>query len=223
MRIAIAGGRGKADYLIRLLLSRHHQVVALHDDPDYCAYLSRQHHIPVICGDPCKRYVLDDAEIDGFDLLVALRPSDADNLVICQSAQRLYHVKRTLAVVASPKSVELFQKLGVTTALSAAYLASQYIEQAAAVEGMVDTLPLENGRLSLTELLITAASPAAGKKVARLPLPQDAVICCILRGADMLVARGEFQVLANDKLLVLSPAALRESVVAALRGGNGVV
>ena len=38
MKIVIAGGKSKADYLIRLLLGKKHKLVVINDDADYCAY-----------------------------------------------------------------------------------------------------------------------------------------------------------------------------------------
>ena len=87
MRIAVAGGKTKADYLIRMLLSKGHELVVINDDREYCTYLCQTHRIPVIHGDPCKLYVMDEAGIDGFDIMIALKPSDADNLAICQTAK----------------------------------------------------------------------------------------------------------------------------------------
>ena len=54
MRIAVAGGKTKADYLIRMLLSKGHELVVINDDREYCTYLCQTHRIPVIHGDPCS-------------------------------------------------------------------------------------------------------------------------------------------------------------------------
>lgn len=48
--------------------------------------------IPVICGDPCKRYMQEEAEIETFNLLIALMQNDADNLAVCQTASLIYHI-----------------------------------------------------------------------------------------------------------------------------------
>lgn len=220
MKIAIAGGKTKADFLIRTLLGQKHKLVVINDDAAYCEYLARTHGIPVVQGDPCKRYVLDDAEIGGFDILIALRPLDADNLVICQAAKRLYHVRKTVAVVSSPKSVGLFQELGVNTAISATYLVAELIGQASTVESLVSSLAVEHGRLVLTELQIEPEAPVAGRRVMELPLGENTVICCILRGADMLAPRGKTTVKPGDKLLVLCEPERQQQVIQVIAGGR---
>ena len=204
MKIVVAGGKNKADFLISSLLEKHHQLVVINDDAAYCAYLSRVHKIPVICGDPCKLYVMDEADIEGYDIIIALKPGDADNLAICQTAKRIYHVSKTVALVSNPKNVELFRKLGVSNAISATYMIANYIEQASTVENLVSTLSVEHGQIVLTELLVESASPVCGKQLMDIDFRGNVIISCIVRGADMLIPNGRTQIHANDKLIILS-------------------
>ena len=94
MKIVVAGGRNKADFLIGSLLEKQHEVIVINDEESYCAYLSEKYNIPIITGNPCKRYILEEADIEDADILIALRPSDADNLTICQYAKKSFHVKK---------------------------------------------------------------------------------------------------------------------------------
>lgn len=218
MKIVIAGGKTKADYLIRLLLSKGHQLVVINDDREYCSYLCQTHRIPVIHGDPCKLYVMDDADIEGYDIIIALKPSDADNLAICQTAKRIYHIRKTVAVVSNPKSVDIFKRLGVSTAISATYMIAGYIEQMSTVENMVNSLPLEQGNIVINELMLSQSSPATGKKLCDMELGEDAIICCIVRGAKIIVPKGQTIIQANDKLLVLSTPSVQNRVIDLIMG-----
>lgn len=218
MRIVIAGGKTKADYLIRLFMSKGHQMVVINDDKEFCTYLCQTHRIPVIHGDPCKLYVMDNAGIDGFDIMIALKPSDADNLAICQTAKRLYHIRRTVAVVGNPKSVDIFKRLGVSTAISATYLIAGFIEQLSTVENLVSSLPVDQGNVVINELMINQKSPMAGRKLCDMDLGEDAIICCIIRGSRIIVPKGQTDVQANDKLLVLSTPASQNRVIALIMG-----
>lgn len=122
MRIVIAGGRSKADFLIGSLLKKKHKIVVINSDINYCQYLAETHKATVYNGDPRKQYSFEDAQVQGFDLVIALTPSDADNLYICQVAKRILGIKRAVAIVANPKNVDVFKKLGVNTAVSATYM-----------------------------------------------------------------------------------------------------
>lgn len=129
MRVVIAGGRSRTDYLVGSLIGDGHEVVVINNDRSWCEHLSSRHDAIVVCGDATKRYVLDDADIEGFDLVIALSDSDADNLVICHMAQRFYGIDHQVCTVYNPRNVVVFKKLGISSVISATYLLSRLIEE----------------------------------------------------------------------------------------------
>lgn len=130
MRVAIAGGRSRTDFLVESLVVDGNEVVVINGDRTWCEHMSARHGVPVVCGDATKRYVLDDADIEGFDLVIALSDSDADNLVICQMAQRYFDIERQVCTVSDPRNVVVFKKLGVSSVISATYTVARLIEEA---------------------------------------------------------------------------------------------
>ena len=130
MRVAIAGGRSRTDFLVESLIVDGNEVVVINGDRTWCEHMSARHGVPVVCGDATKRYVLDDADIEGFDLAIALSDSDADNLVICQMAQRYFVIERQVCTVSDPRNVVVFKKLGVSSVISATYTVARLIEEA---------------------------------------------------------------------------------------------
>lgn len=129
MRVLIAGGRSRTDYLVESLRNDGNEVVVVNSDRAWCERLASRHSIPVICGDATKRYVLDDADIEGFDIVIALTNSDADNLVICQMAQHYFNVEHQMCTVYDPRNIPLFKKLGISSTISATYMVSKLIEK----------------------------------------------------------------------------------------------
>lgn len=65
----------------------------------------------------------------GFDLVIALSDSDADNLVICQMAQHYFGIEHQVCTAYNPRNVPVFKKLGITSVVSATYLLSKLIEE----------------------------------------------------------------------------------------------
>lgn len=129
MRICIAGGHSRTDFLVESLLENSDDVVAINTDYTWCKYLSSRHDIPVVCGDATKRYVLDDADIEGFDAIIALSDSDADNLVICQMAQSFFAIEHQVCTVHNPRNVSVFKKLGISSVISDSYLVAKLVEE----------------------------------------------------------------------------------------------
>lgn len=213
MKIIVAGGRNKADFLIGSLLEKKQEVTVINDDDEYCSYLSEKYNIPVVVGNPCKQYVLEEAEVDHADILIALRPNDPDNLAICQTAKKIFHVKKVVATVSNPKNVSIFKKLGVNTAISATYTIARIIEQASTIENLVNSLSIEHENIVITELLLTKESYVVNKKLKELSMPENVIVCCILRNVEMIVPNGETILLEHDKLLILSQTAMQDQVL----------
>ena len=129
MRIAIVGGKNKADFIISSLIEKDNKIMVINDEEEFCHYLAKKHKIPVYHGDISRSYTLEDAGIEGYDLIIALGVLDSDNLAICQSAKKLLNIKKAVAVVSNPKYVDVFEKLGVDKAISATYLLANYIAE----------------------------------------------------------------------------------------------
>lgn len=147
-----------------------------------------------------------------------MKAADADNLAICQTAKRLYRVKKTVAVVGNPKSVDIFKKLGINTAISATYMVAGFIEQMSVVENLVNCLPLDQGNLVINELMIGKNSPVAGKKLYEIELGDGVIICCIVRSSQIIVPKGQTAIQVNDKILVLSTPETQNEAILQIMG-----
>ncbi len=218
MKIVIAGGRDQADFLIGSLLDKKHKLIVVNDDSGYCEYLASTHQIPIVNGDPCKQYILEDAQVHGCDVLIALTSNDADNLAICQSAKRVFAVKKVVCTVSNPKNVDIFKKLGVNTVISATYMVSQYIEQATTIESLIKTLSIEDEKVLISEVLVGGNYPCVNKKVAQIPFPSHTIIGCIIRNTDMIVPKGQTVIEAGDKLLVITSRNNQQKAISAITG-----
>lgn len=218
MNIVIAGGRSKADFLIGSLLKKGHHLVVINEDEAYCSYLAKTHDIPIFHGDPSKIYTLEDAGVTGYDIIIALRVFDSDNLAICQAGRRILGIKRAVAIVSNPKNVDVFKKLGVNTAISATYILAGIIEQMSTVNALMQSVSVEHNSVVLTELLLDRDCPACNKQVSELSLPEKAIIGCVVRGTDMLVPHGDFFLLPYDKLIILSDPMEQGRVIYSITG-----
>ena len=218
MNIVMVGGRKKIDFLAKSLLAKKHNVTLIHDNENYCKYLSRTHDAPVICGDGSKSYILEDANIHGADIVIALTPKDADNLVICQLVKKVYGVKRVFATVSNPKNVEVFKKLGINSAISSTYIMAGIIEQMAAIDEIYDFMPIEQGQIVMMEIVVRDHYPVCRKTLAEIDIPEQAIIGCIIRGVSSIIPKGKTTIQADDKLIILSPPEVQREMVKLIVG-----
>ena len=220
MKIVFAGGRNEADFLIGMMLSGKHKLIVINEDRSYCEHLSSVHDIPVILGDPCKEYILQDAGIKNCDVMIALGEKDADNLAICQMAKRLFAVKKTVCTVNNPKNVELCETLGVDRVISATYMLAHFIEQASMVENIVNVLPLNTQKVLMNEIKVDSSYPVVDKKIMEIDFPHHVIISCIIRGEQVVVPNGQTKIMAGDRLLVLATPENQENVVKLIIGSR---
>lgn len=220
MKIAIVGGQSRADFLIGLLLKKANKLLVINNEKHYCEYLAATHHIPVHFGDGSKMFVLDEAGVYGYDILIALTDNDADNLNICQLATRIFGIKRSVCTVSNPKNVELFKKLGVHTVISATYMLAQFIEQVSTVESLTSSLRLADNRVILSEIAVEATHPIVNKKIADIGFPKGVIISCLVRGIDIMVPNGQTVIMINDKLLIISSPQNQQAAITSVTGVN---
>ena len=218
MKIVIAGGDSKADFIIKMLRDDRHKVVAINEEKSYCEYLATVHNIPIIHGDPCKKHILDNADIKDFDVMIALKEADADNLEICQMAKKIYNIKKTVCVVSNPHNVEIFKELGVNSPISATYVVANLIEQASTLDVFMKSLELEEEKVIITELVVEPDFHVVNKKIMDIDLPKNVIIGSIIREGKMIVPNGSTEILSEDKLIIISSKEEQLKVIDAIGG-----
>lgn len=219
MKIILVGGRKKMDFLAKSLMNKKHEIVMINDDEAFCKYLSKTHGVPVYFGDGSKPYILSDANIKGADVIIALTPSDADNLVICQIASEIYKVKRAFAAVNNPKNVDVFKKLGIHSVVSSTYIVSMMIEQMASVESIESYFSIDQGKIAVMEVIVQKNSTLVGKRLEKIAFPKEGIIGCVIRGLESFIPRGQTILEIGDKLVVLASFEAQTKIIELITGG----
>lgn len=221
-KIVIAGGRQKSDFLIGMLLEQEYELIVINEDAGQCQYLAEKYKIPIFWGEPASMQTLYEAEIENADVVIALRQYDADNLMICQAAKKVFGIKKTVAVVSNPKNVTVFKELGIQTVISATYTVANIIEQASVVGDIVNTLSIEDERVVMTKIKIGEDSPVLGKQIQDIKMPDNIIVSCILRETGVVVPNGQTVVAKDDYLMIISDPALQRKIVEVMTGKRKV-
>ncbi len=214
-RVLLVGGRNKARALAASLIRKGYQVTVVNNTYEDCLKLAEIDRLTVINGDGTRPFVLEDASAGAADIAIAMTSKDEDNLVICELCKKKFRVKKTVALLTDPKKTDFFHKMGIDSVVCAITAITGIIEQQALMDKIETLIPIGEGRVSIAEVPITAAAPAAGKKLWEIDLPQQVIIGCILRGETTMVPRGDTRILAGDMLVLISSnkqemAAIRE-------------
>ncbi len=218
MKIVVAGGREEADFLIGSLLSKKNKVKVINEDKNYSKYLAEKHNISVLNGDSSKEYILEDADIFNYDVLIALTNNDADNFVTCQIAKKKFNVKKVVCTVTNPINVEIFEKLGINTVISSTYSVAKLLEQATTLENLVNTLSNENKAFSMSEITISEKAKYIGKRLYEIKLPSQARIVCVIHDEKMVIPTGQTMINAGDRVLLLSAKDCHDGAIKIISG-----
>jgi trk system potassium uptake protein TrkA len=180
--------------------------------------MARQLKATVICGDGSAPAVLDDAGAHEADVVLAITTHDETNLVVCQIADKHFHVPTTLAVVSDPDNEAVFPVLGVKNVVSLTKIVSSLIGERAEVEEIANLIPVGEGRVNVVELKLTSDCPVLGRPLAEVPLPADTLIACILRGEETIVPRGAATLAAGDRVILVTVPQSHGAAIKTLTG-----
>ncbi|MZQ75540.1 MAG: TrkA family potassium uptake protein [Peptoclostridium sp.] len=218
MHIMIVGGHSKVHFLVKKFIAEGHKLIVLHKDEEECKRLAKIHKASIVHGDGTDPAVLEDAGVVGCNVVIAISNSDAENLIVCQVAGKIYGVERTLAVVNDPEHVEVFKKLGVHAVISTADIIFGVIDQEVSVDEIISLMPIEAGKIDIMDIEIGSDFIAAGKSIIELDMPEDSVIGFIVRGEIQMVPKENTIIREGDRLIILSLRSVQPALIEAIRG-----
>ncbi|MFN8133498.1 MAG: TrkA family potassium uptake protein [Solirubrobacteraceae bacterium] len=209
----IIAGAGKVGWnLARELQSKGHETTVIESDRRRFLTVEQELEHAIQYGDATELWVLERAGIQRADIVIAVTGDDEDNILICQMARDKYLCERIVARVNNPRNLEWFKLLGIQPAVSATDLILRLIEHEVPEYGLVHLLDLSEDHLEIIEVEVAAHAPAAGTRVADVPLPDGSLIISILREAGGFVPKADTVIEAGDEVLVVLDPGLEEAI-----------
>jgi len=214
----IAGGGEVGFHLAKALLESSHEVMLLESDRRRAQVIEEQLG-SIVLNAPADegRYQLE-AGCQRADAVIAVTGQDAVNLIVCQLAKWQCHVPRVIARVNDPKNEIVFKALGIDETISSTRVIMNVIEQELPSGGFMPLMPLTGSHLELIEAEIAAGTPAAGRAIGSLGLPDGAAVGGIVRNGSVVHADDDTKLHVGDRIVVLSPTKDEAGVRKALFG-----
>lgn len=218
-KIFIIGGKTQARSLAESLNMKKYDVTVINKDEKFCQRIAEVEGINVILGDGCRVDVLQDADTNQCDVAIAMNDHDADNLVVCEVCKKIFGVKKTVAVVSDSNRTSLFYQMGVDSVVCTTSAITSILEQQTIASKLNKVIPISEGRIRISEVLVEEGSSIVGRKLVDIGLPKiGATIGCIIRGNETLVPKGDTTIETNDMLLVLSSANSEDEAIRIITG-----
>lgn len=207
MYIIIVGGGKVGYYLAKTLLQDEHEVLIIERDKRKCDIISAELGGMVLRGDGTDSLVMEEAGMNRCDLAIAVTGDDEDNLMICQMAKKKFGVKRAISRINNPKNEHIFKLLGIDSTVSVTDLILAQIEREIPAHSLVHLLTLRDVGVSFVEAKVPTNSPAVGKRLRDLKVPDNVVIPLIIRNGKGIVPYGESVLLAGDEVVAVTTIA----------------
>ncbi|MFC7450168.1 potassium channel family protein [Rhodococcus daqingensis] len=212
MRVAIAGAGAVGRSIARELIRGDHHVMLLernleHVDPEAIPDAVWVH------ADACELALLESAELESYDVVIAATGDDKVNIVVSLLAKTEFGVRRVVARVNDPRNEWLFDdSWGVDVAVSTPRMLASLVEEAVSVGDLVRLMTFRQGQANLVEITLPADTELAGKPVRKIQLPRDAALVTILRGGRVIVPQQDDPIEAGDELLFVASVEVEDEL-----------
>ncbi|HOL22509.1 MAG TPA: NAD-binding protein [bacterium] len=220
MNVIIVGG-GNVGCNLAERLSASNYVTLIEKDPETGKRLAGKMNILVIQGDGCDINLLKQAGITKADVVAAVTGSDVDNLVVCQIAKDIFHVKRTVAKVNDPKNEKIFYQLGVDIAIGSTAIIAKVIEDEVSWEDFITLFTFKRGNLSIIRIDLPETSPVINRTVNEIELPEDSVLVAIIRNGEIMIPRANSILKEKDEVIAITKVENESLLFKALIGEVG--
>ena len=189
MRVAIAGAGNVGRAIARELLGNGHQVLLIDKDPK-ALKLDSVPNAEWLLADACEIASLDQAQLDGCQVLVAATGDDKVNLVASLLGKTEYGVPRVVARVNHPKNEWMFDSSwGVDVSVSTPQIISALVEEAVSIGDVVRLFSFRKGEANLVEITLPDNASCCGKTVGEVELPENAALAAIVRDTHVITPK----------------------------------
>ena len=207
MYVVVVGGGNVGYFLTRELLNAGHEVVIIEKDVSRARQIADELGSIVVPNDGCEGRYQEQAGMTRADVVAAVTGDDEDNLVACQVAKMYFNVPRAIARVNNPKNEHLFRQLAIDDTVSPTRSVLGAIEHDIPIHDLLHLAEVEGGELQIVEAHLEPGSPAIGKALSEVTLPEGSTVAMVVRDGRPQVARPDTRLRAGDKLLALTVAA----------------
>ncbi|MGI5486860.1 potassium channel family protein [Microtetraspora malaysiensis] len=218
MRVTIAGAGAVGRSIAAELLENGHEVLLMDVDPR-AIKIDSVPRAEWLLADACEISSLDEAGLNGCQVVIAASGDDKVNLVVSLLAKTEYGVPRVVARINHPKNEWLFnESWGVDVAVSTPRLLSALVEEAVSVGDLVRLMTFRQGQANLVELTLAEDAPVVGQRTGSVPWPVDAALVAILREGRVLVPSADDPLEAGDELLFVANQDVEHELAELLSG-----
>lgn len=202
-----------AYYLVKTLQPGKHNITLIEMRKDICEKIATDFEVEVYNGDGTNIDMLEQANCQDADYLIAVTGKDENNLIACEIAKKKFNVKQTVAKVNNPKNIEMFIRLGVDKSVSSTQMLADIIEYEVEYIGMRIAFNIENTTKAILEFNLSKKSLAIDKTLMEYDFPGESRVVMITRAdGKVVIPHGNVTMKEGDKLLMICDESLFDTI-----------
>jgi trk system potassium uptake protein TrkA len=197
-----AGDTGSA--LARALDQTKLHVKIIDKDPRKCAALAEKlERVIVIHGDGTDKDLLQEENVHDADFMVAVTGDEESNVLISLLAKGL-GAKKSITRINKLSYIPLVSAIGIDTVVSSRLSAIRAILQYIRRGRIISVAPLKGEHAEAIEAEALDTSDIVNRPLSDVGFPKGALVGAVVRGEDILIARGDTVIKPNDRLIIFA-------------------
>ena len=206
MRIIIVGAGAVGSYLAERLSAEGQDVVVIEYDEKRATQLQESIDALVLTGNGASKHLLEEAEADKSDLLIAVSNSDGANVLACFTATEL-GTKTTIARIEDPELREGADRLGVDVVIDPSATTAEELVSIVGIGGASEVIQFADGKLVMVGGIVSPNAAITDGPLRDLRIRQAEwgwVVAALVRDGRTIVAHGDTVVRAGDHDLLMT-------------------
>ncbi len=211
-KIAVLGGGQVGSSLAKILTDDGNDITLIDTDLSILEDLQEDNDIKTIHGNASSPSILEQAELNDCDILIATTASDEVNLVSCHLAKKMFNVPTVIArlrnsefqVSTSGFDLDLFS---IDSIISPSQLVTDFIKNIIEHPGAFQAYDFADGNLQVIGATVLRDGPLSGRKLSEFKkhLPNvDVKVIALYRDRKILPVNGTTIIETGDDLFFLA-------------------
>ncbi len=204
MRIVIAGA-GEVGLNLAKALSEKNEVYVIDRDEEKIEYI-KDLNVEAIKGNAANLEILNKANIKKADIFIGVTGNDEVNLLSGLAAKK-FGVNKTIVRVGNPEYVNkpfvVNHPMGFDLVVCPQLALANEVSNLITIPGAIEVISFSGGKVEMVEFVVEENSSIAGKKIAELNLPPNVIITAICRENELILPRGDTEILVGDKVAIV--------------------
>lgn len=210
--LMILGGSPIGEMVARQMSRQMDTIKIIEMNKEKCLELSEKlpDNVIVVNGDGRNSDMLIEESIKEFDAFVAVTNSSETNILACVAAKRL-GIARTIAEVENIEYIRLAESMGVDAVINKKLITAGKIYKFTLSNKVRFIKYMSGTNAEVLEYIVAPDTAITKKALKDMNFPKNAIIGGIIRGNESIIAVGDTQIQAYDRVAVFAlPEAVKE-------------